>query len=199
MLSKASRLTTASADPQLRDARTPEGATLVQWAVYTGHAELAPLLLGERAPDFFEACALGRAERAAELLDADSTMVNQHSRDGFTGLGLACFFRQAGAAELLADRGADVSLASADALRVAPLHSATASGEAALVELLLARGADPNVRDAGGITPLHTAAATGNRAIFARLVAAGADRGAVTNDGKTIIDIARQFGKALEE
>ncbi|MCU1236545.1 MAG: ankyrin, partial [Candidatus Solibacter sp.] len=33
-----------AADPTLAQSRTPEGATPVLWAVYTRHAELAPLL-----------------------------------------------------------------------------------------------------------------------------------------------------------
>src|SRR5262245_16247651 len=82
-----------AADPALHEARTPEGASPVQWAVYTRHAELAPILLGSRAADFFEACVLGQIERVSELLDADSAAVNAHSCDGFTGLGFACYFR----------------------------------------------------------------------------------------------------------
>src|SRR3954454_22137420 len=79
-------------DPALSESRTPEGATPVLWAVYTRHADLAPLLLAGRAPDFFEACALGDSTRAAELLKADPGLANRHSGDGFTGLGFAAFF-----------------------------------------------------------------------------------------------------------
>src|SRR5882672_6940571 len=47
-----------AADASLYGTKTPEGASAVLWSVYTRHADLAPLLLGEREPDFFEACAL---------------------------------------------------------------------------------------------------------------------------------------------
>src|SRR4051812_36336853 len=157
-----------AADPQLRSSRTPEGATPVLWAIYTGHSDLAPLLLGSRAPDFFEACALGRTERVGDLLAADSSIVNGHSPDGFTGLGFACFFRHYDTAKLLLDRGADAGLSSHNPLRVAPLHSAVAADRLDLVELLLAHGADPNPREGSGSTPLHTAAGHGNREIIAR-------------------------------
>ena len=183
-----------AADPALQYARTPDGATPVQWAVYTRHAELAPLLLGTRPPDFFEACALGRMERVTELLTADPALANTHSGDGFTGLGLACFFRHPETAKLLLDRGADAALPSANALRVAPLHSAITTGLVELVDLLLVRGADPNARESGGITPIHTAAAHGNREIIERLIVAGADRSALSDDGKTPADMARQYG-----
>lgn len=181
-------------DPQLYNARTPEGATPVLWAVYTGHAALAPLLLGPRPPDFFEACALGRTASIGELLKADPVLINSHSADGFTGLGFACFFKHVDAAKLLLDCGADPGLPSANKLRVAPLHSAVAADLVELVDLLLAHGADPNPREGGGSTPLHSAAGHGNREIIARLLAAGADPSARSNDGKSPADLALQYG-----
>src|SRR5258708_7734546 len=92
--------TLLAADPALASSRTPEGATPVLWAIYTGHSELAPLLLGSRAPDFFEAAALGRTERVAEMLDVEESRINSHSADGFTALGFACFFRHLDTAKL---------------------------------------------------------------------------------------------------
>src|SRR4030088_429790 len=144
-----------AADPELANSRTPEGATPVLWAIYTGHAELAPLLLGSRAPDFFEGCALGRTKRVSELLAADASIINSHSADGFTGLGFACFFRHLDTAKLLLDGGADPGLASSNSLKVAPLHSAVAADILELVDLLLAHGADPNPCEGSGSTPLH--------------------------------------------
>ncbi|MCU1232168.1 MAG: ankyrin, partial [Candidatus Solibacter sp.] len=183
------------ADPTLAQSRTPEGATPVLWAVYTRHAELAPLLLAGRPADFFEACALGDAVRASELAAGNPAIVNQHSGDGFTGLGYACFFGHAGLAKLLLDSGADVNLAARNGLAVAPLHSAVATDDAALVEMLLARGADANAQEGGGMTPLHTAAGHGNRDVIAMLRAAGA-KAIAAKDGRTPADIARAYGHA---
>ena len=184
-----------AADPSLAQSRTAEGATAVLWAVYTRHPELAPLLLGTREPDLFEACALGRTDRIAGLLDADPALVNSHAPDGFTALGLACFFRHVEAAKLLLDRGAVPSQPSSNALHLAPLHSAVASDSFELVNLLLDRGAEPNPKEASGSTPLHSAAGHGNRTIIDRLLQAGADPNAQTNDGKTPADIAKKYGK----
>jgi len=184
-----------AADPSLALTRTPEGASTVMWAIYTRHADLVPLLLGSRQPDFFEACALGRADRAGELAAADPALVNSHSPDGFSGLGFACFFGYPDVARLLLDHGANPSLASSNALRLAPLHSAVAADSFELVDLLLARGAEPNSKESSGSTPLHNAAGHGNAPIIERLLAADADRAALNNDGKTPADIAKQYGK----
>jgi ankyrin repeat protein len=183
-------------DPTLADSRTPEGATPVLWAVYTRHADLAPLLLAGRRADFFEACALGDSARARELLTADPALANRHSGDGFTGLGFACFFSHQDLARLLLDGGADPSLAARNGLAVAPLHSAVAVNSATLVELLLARGANPNAEEGSGMTPLHTASGHGNRTIIGMLLGAGADRRHPAKDGRTPADIARQYGHA---
>jgi len=183
-----------AADPALANSRTPEGATPVLWSVYTRHSDLAPLLLAGRPADFFEACALGDQARAAELLAADPALANQHSGDGFTGLGYACFFGHSDLARLLLEGGADPNLAARNALGVAPLHSAVATGSPALIELLLARGANPNAEEGNGMTPFHTAAGHGNREIIALLLAAGAAPGHKARDGRTPADIARQYG-----
>ena len=183
-----------AADSSLATSRTSEGATTVLWAVYTRHPELAPLLLGSRQPDFFEACALGATARASELLAADRQLVAQYSGDGFTALGLACFFGHRDVARLLLDAGANPNQASRNALRVAPLHSAAPPGTPALVDLLLQHGADPNAGESNGMTPLHTAAGNGNREIVAVLLSAGADRTRQSHDGRTPAAIARQYG-----
>src|SRR3954452_22613222 len=109
-----------ASDPGLADSRTPEGATAVLWAVYTRHADLAPLLLAGRSPDFFEACALGDAARVSELVSADRELANQYSGDGFTGLGFAAFFGHEEVARALLNAGANAQLAARNALGVSP-------------------------------------------------------------------------------
>jgi ankyrin repeat protein len=182
------------ADPKLREARNSEGATAVLWAVYSRHGELAPTLLGARQPDFFEACALGRRDRAGELLRSDPGLARAHSADGFSGLGLALFFGHGEEARMLVDAGADVNEPSHNAIKVAPLHSAVASGNPGLVELLLARGARPDPVEFLGATPLHSAASMGSLEVVKRLLAAGADPHRLTKDGKTAADLALQSG-----
>lgn len=140
------------------------------------------------------ACALGRRDRAVQLLAQDPQLVKANSQDGFSGLGLAVFFGHLEIARLLVDAGADVNRPSDNSFRVAPLHSAVESGNVALLELLLAHGAKPDAVEFLEATPLHSAAARGNREMVEKLLAAGADRHRKTKDGKTAADLARQYG-----
>jgi ankyrin repeat protein len=183
-------------DPKLAQARNQDGATPALWAVYTRHAELAPIVLGAREPDFFEACALGRRDRAAELLQHDPRLADGYSGDGFTGLGLAVFFGHFEIARMLVESGADVNRPSRNSIRVSPLHSAVESGSIPLLDLLLSHGAKPDAVEFLEATPLHSAAARGNREMVRKLLAAGADRNRKNKDGKTAADLARQYGHA---
>lgn len=65
-----------------------------------------------------------------------------------------------------------------------PLFVAVGSGSLACVQLLLAAGADPNVRDKQGMTPIMHAS---NWAICQQLVAAGADPQAVDYNGRDVL------------
>jgi ankyrin repeat protein len=186
--------TLVAADPALTGARNSEGATPALWAAYTRHAELAPVVLAGRDPDLFEACALGNRERAASLLAHDPKLVDTYSADGFTPLGLAIYFGHEEIARSLVAAGADVNRPSRNAIRVAPLHSAVASGSLALVNLLLEHGAQPDTVEFLEATPLHSAASTGSRGMVERLLKAGADPTRKTKDGKTAADLARQNG-----
>lgn len=183
-----------TADAALSGARNSDGATPALWAAYTRHSDLAPVVLAGRAPDFFEACALGNRQRATSLLVRDPKLIESYSGDGFTALGLAVFFGHEEIARSLVAAGADVNRPSRNAIRVAPLHSAVESGSLALVDLLLQHGAQPDCVEFLEATPLHSAAARGSREMVERLMKAGADPKRKTKDGKTAVDLARQYG-----
>lgn len=76
------------------------------------------------------------------------------------------------------------------------LHRAISSGTSAsaLVSLLLARGADPSLRDTGGLTPLHWAAAFGLTDPATQLLNAKAEVDATTNSGETALHLAAEKG-----
>ncbi|MDP2307695.1 MAG: ankyrin repeat domain-containing protein [Pseudomonadota bacterium] len=64
-----------------------------------------------------------------------------------------------------------------------PLHVACSRKSSALVEALLAAGADPDARDGMQRTPLHGAAFVRDGAAVRRLLAAGADPDPVDAQG----------------
>ncbi len=182
------------ANPALRDARQ-NGITPILFAVYNGHAELAQLFLDRGAMlTFGEACALGRTELAAQMLDADSALLDSYSDDGFSAIGLAVFFRHPELARTLIERGADVNAAARNAFRVAPIHAAAAVRDAAIMQLLIDHGANVNAGQQMGYTALHTAAQHGDDVMLDLLLTSGADPHAAGDDGKTPADLAAAQG-----
>jgi ankyrin repeat protein len=182
-------------DPSLVGARQ-NGVTPILFAVYNGHAELARLFLDRGAAmTFGEACALGEEVRALQMLDADPSLLDAYSEDGFPPLGLAIFFRHPTLAQELIERGANVNAAATNSFRVAPIHAAAAVRDAGTIRLLLARGADANARQQLGYTALHTAAQLGDEEIVDLLLAHGADPRAAGDDGKTPADLAEAHGQ----
>jgi hypothetical protein len=74
------------------------------------------------------------------------------------------------------------------------LHIAAVWGDVEIVELLLKRGADPNVKDDNGQTPLHIAALWGHVDVVRVLLEHRADPNAKDNDGKTPLHYAAEKG-----
>jgi ankyrin repeat protein len=145
-------------------------------------ARVDELLAGEPELSVFESAAFGRVSRVEELLAADPALANAYGDDGFQPLGLACFFGHVDAVRLLLERGADPNtLARNEHIQTAGLHAAAAAvrgDEATRVELctlLLAAGADPNLRQGGGSRPIDAARHNGDTKLEALLRAHGAE------------------------
>lgn len=180
-------------NPALAAAHTAQGISLVMLALYYQHPEVAHIFIERGAPlDLHEAAAAGALERVRELLDAEPGQVNRPAADGFSALGLACFFGHREVVRLLIDRGADVDQAAGNALRLAPVHAAAARRDAVILAMLLAAGANPNAVQQKGFTPLHTAASEGQRAMVELLLSHGADPRIRCEDGRLPEDLARE-------
>jgi uncharacterized protein len=185
-------------DPALAAVKGADGVSAILRARYHGHAWVAERLAEAVAElDLFEAAALGRAGRLDELIAADPGAVRSEAPDGFTALHLAAFFGQLEAAAVLLGHGAAPDAVAANANSVQPLHSAASGGHAAIVALLLERGADPNARQQGGYVPLHSAAARGDDVSVRLLLEHGADRGARADDGRRALDLAAADGPVV--
>ena len=174
------------AAPGLAGARTPEGASAVLMAIYFGHPEMVRLFEDRGVVlNLFEACAAGRLERVAALVAGNPALVGGYSDDGYPALGLAVFFGHDDVAGILMEKGADVNAASLNSQCVTPLHAAAARHNTKLVGDLLARGADPDAAQGGGITALHEAAFHGDGEIVELLLGYGANPRQKTAAGKT--------------
>jgi ankyrin repeat protein len=96
------------ANPALASVRNERGHTPVLIAQYRDKPDAVALLLAaEPELDIFDAASVGRTQRVAEWLDRDPELLNAHSSDGFSPLGLAAFFGHADTVKLLLARGAD--------------------------------------------------------------------------------------------
>jgi ankyrin repeat protein len=195
------------------DAVDSRGQTPLMWAAASGRAEAMALLLkagadvnrvskGGFTPLFF-AIKSGAPPATRMLLDAGAR--TDHRGPENTGAAqLAIYQKNYAAAALMVERGAD--LAERDRNGNQLLHAAAAAGDRTLIDLLLAKGADPNgltgpsritwVTEANfGVPPspvpptppLLRAAANGQDAAMKALLAAGADPRFVAADGTNVV------------
>jgi ankyrin repeat protein len=172
-------------DASLASARTDSGESAIMAALYRGHQAVVETVLDAGARvDVFAAAALGRRGDLQVAL-ADPAAVNGISYDGWTPLHLASFFGQRETAEVILNAGGRISALSTNSLKNTPLHAAAAGGHADIALLLIERGADVRVPDAGGHTPLHIAAENGLVDVVKALLARGADPLAVDGEDKT--------------
>ena len=109
-------------------------------------------------------------------------------------------------------KGADVEAVNNEAWGSRPLHRAAAAGNASIVKMLLAAGANPNAGNTlHSFTPLHSAAASGSADCVEALLAAGASihvkdrygflplhRGVESSDAATVLALARA-GSQIEQ
>ena len=161
-------------DPALVSSREEEyGATPLHMAAFTGHTDVAELLLAGKADvnarnaegsTPLHAAAFNGRKEVAELLLANEASVNARNNAGWTPLHFSSgLIAHKDVAELLLAGKADVNARAVN--ERTPLHQAAFFGHKDLAELLLANRANINARDNIGLTPLHLAAAEGQRAL----------------------------------
>jgi ankyrin repeat protein len=142
----------------------------------------------------FEAAAIGKFDVVAHLVYTHPDLINEFSEDGFTPLGLACYFSQPEIARFLVLKGADVNTPSKNGFHVCPIHSAVAANQSEIVRMLIENGANVNVKQQSGVTPLHSAAQNGNLEILILLLENGASISVRMEGGKLPSDLAKEKG-----
>lgn len=180
-------------NPSLADGKTEQGISFLQFATYCRNKVAIDLLVKRKSRiDIFEAAAIGDVARVSIEVEKQPGLLNSYSADGFTPLGLACFFGQHLAASYLIGKGATVNMPSNNSFKVAPIHSSCAISDVELTNLLLKNGADVNVKQQGGVTPLHEAAHNGKSLLAKLLIDHGADVNAKMDNGNTPLFMANE-------
>ncbi|AAZ10708.1 ankyrin, putative [Trypanosoma equiperdum] len=108
-----------------------------------------------------------------------------------TPLYIACFNGKRDVAQLLLERGANPNVVNGGGGETV-LHLASRIGDAALIEIILAKGGDINARNSRKETPLFVAAKAGFHEVVYRLLRADAKTEVCDIDGKSPLYIASE-------
>lgn len=181
--------------PQLANQLTSHQVSPLLLACYYQKPEIAKLI-AEYIPtlSLFEACAVGKFDDVAYLISKNPTSINAFSDDGFTPLGLACYFGHEEIVRFLVLKGAEINVPSKNGFNVFPIHSAVAKNNFTIAKILLNNGAYPNVCQKSGVAPLHTAAQLGNIELIILLLEHGAEVTLRMEGGKLPADLAAEKG-----
>ena len=140
-------------------------------------------------PLLFTALSIGNGPGSLALIKAKAD-TNAHDSIGMSALGYAMSLDQPDIIAALITAGADInapSAASDGGAAAAPIFFAIRSGKLAIVQQLIAAGANVNAADQKGSTPLHRAVlmrpAEYSTALVAALLRAGADANAMRPNG----------------
>jgi ankyrin repeat protein len=182
-------------NPALATTITSHKVSPLMLSCYYKKPDITELLL-KHVTDLtlFEAAASGKFDVLAHLIFNHPEAVNDYADDGFTPLGLACYFGQFEAARYLVLKGADVNLPSKNGYNVYPLHSAAAGNYTNIARMLVENGAQVNIKQQAGVTPLHSAAQNGNLELLILLLENGAQTDIRMEGGKLPADLAKEKG-----
>lgn len=181
--------------PQLATQLTSHQISPLLLACYYQKPDVAKAIL-EFVPELnlFEACAVGKFDEVTFLILKNPKLINSFSEDGFTPLGLACYFGHDEIARFLVLKGAEINVPSNNGFNVFPIHSAVAKNHYNIAKMLLNNGAYPNVCQKSGVAPLHSAAQLGNIEMIILLLEHGAEVTLRMEGGKLPADLAAEKG-----
>ena len=185
------------------DARRPDGVTALLWAAHRDDLETAGLLLAAgaaaNAADDHGVTPLIRAAENASLplverLLAAGAAASAAQANGLAPLMVAARTGNLDIVRTLLKHGADINAATTE-LGATALMWAVAAPHPAIVEALIAAGADVHGSTSKGMTPLLTAAQRGDVETARLLIAAGADIDQPGSDGTHALPYAIVAGR----
>lgn len=157
-------------------------------------ADASAVFTDPRVAELAIAAASGETDRV-KALARSGIPLNARGNRQVTLLQWALFSRSERGMLALLEAGADPAQPGIDGDTV--IHLAAMATDPVHLRLLLAQGADPNVRASiTGATPLASALRGGRGAQFADLLAAGADPNAADRDGNTLLHQAAKYNDA---
>ncbi|HYL39182.1 MAG TPA: ankyrin repeat domain-containing protein [Bryobacteraceae bacterium] len=180
------------------NARQPDGATALHWAVHWNDLAMVDSLIRAGAnvnaanelgaTSLYLACRQANAAIVQKLLEAGANP-NSALPGGETALMTAAATGNVEAAKALLDHGADRNAQERDRGQTALMWAASEK-HPEMVRLLIERHADVNARSKGGFTPLLFAARAGDVESARLLLAAGANLNDTAPDGSSPLVVA---------
>jgi ankyrin repeat protein len=184
-----------AANPSLAKTHTSHNVSPLMLSCYYKKPEVTALIIKYLDElNLFEASAAGKFDVVAYLIGLHPEAIDYYAEDGFTPLGLACYFGQFEVARYLVLKGADVNLPSNNGFNVFPLHSAAAGNYTNIAIMLIENGASVNIKQQAGVTPLHSAAQNGNVELLIMLLEHNAEVNVRMEGGKLPADLASEKG-----
>ena len=182
-------------NPALINTSTSHGVSPLMLSCFFNKPEATSVILEfSKELSLFEAASVGKFDEVAHQVYQNPDDINKFSDDGFTALGLACYFGKEEVARYLVLKGAEVNLPSQNGFNVFPLHSAVAGNFIGISKMLIENGAEVNVVQQSGLTPLHSAAQNGNIELIILLLEKGANVDIRMEGGKLAADLAEEKG-----
>jgi ankyrin repeat protein len=182
-------------DPSLASARDASGLPVVLLALFNQQREAADALLAaDPELGVLEAAAVGRADRVRSLVEADPSVLEERTPDGFSPLGLGAFLGGPEVVRVLLEAGVDADDDADNQFGVRPVNAAAAAHDHESMKLLLDAGANPDAQQKGGFTPLHEAAHTDDVEMARILLDGGAAASIAADDGRDSAKLAADDG-----
>jgi len=181
--------------PEVLDEKDEQGTTGFLLSAYSQNKDLFETARKyKKSFSVYESIIAGKLESLETFLEADKSLIDKFSPDGFTLIALAAFFNQNEIVKYLLQMGADPSICSNNPMKVNALHAAVAQNNLPICQMLITHGIDVNISQMKNITPLQASVHRGNIEITKLLLEQDAYVTFKNDDGSNAIDIAEAEG-----